>query len=149
MKSQHICIPKIYLPIMLACFFLTGCVYVSKYEPKESPLATWDPSGSTGFLAARVGDGSLTISESCVLLVHDNQIATLLVWPEPTSWNTATQAIEYVSPINGERIELREGDRIFGGGSGARENMFYVNSPDPSCEADDIFILNDVRLVEE
>lgn len=148
MKSQHICFPYICLPIMFACFLLVGCVYVSKYEPKESPLATWDPSGSTGFNAAG-GIGTLDVSENCARFKYANGAFSLLVWPEPTIWNTSTQVIEFVSPVDGGQLELRSGDQIHVGGSNATENMFYINPPDPSCEADDIFVLHSVRIVEE
>ena len=111
-----------------------------------SPLATWDPSTAEVFNQAGAGEGTLDISSSCVRLILENRKSILLVWPEPTSWNASTQTIEFVD-VFGERLELREGDRIMPGGSTATHEPRFVSPPSPSCQMDEAFVLNSVRLV--
>ena len=112
----------------------------------NSPLATWDPSKSDTFHQASSGEGTLEISAGCVRLRLKNQMSILLVWPEPTSWNASTQAIEFVSVL-GERLALRDGDLIAAGGRIPRTQPDFVSAPDPSCEADEMFVLNSIRVV--
>ena len=112
----------------------------------ESPLATWDPSTAEAFNQAGAGEGTLDISSGCVRMILENRKSILLVWPEPTSWNASTQTIEFVD-VFGERLELREGDRIMPGGSTATHEPRFVSPPSPSCKMDEAFVLNSVRLV--
>lgn len=133
--------------VALAALGLFTCHSVDRIE--ESPLATWDTSTSDVFPMSASGEGTLEISEGCVLLVHDNkQNATLLVWPEPTSWNSESQAIEFVS-VEGEHLELREGDRLIAGGAATSGSTPYVMPPDPSCDADEIFVLHGIKLITD
>lgn len=114
----------------------------------ELPLATWDPSGSTTFLDATVGNGVLDISNNCVRLILENDLVVLLVWPEPTSWNVENRVIEFVGP-QGEQMELREGDEIMPGGMSLMGDIEYVSSPDPACQADETFIVSSVKLMSD
>ena len=114
-------------------------------ETDTSPLATWDPGNAEVFNQART-EGILEISPSCVRLILDNQESVLLVWPEPTSWNASYQAIEFVSVL-GERLELRDGDRIVPGGATPIVEPSFVSAPDSSCEADEMFVLNSIEVI--
>jgi hypothetical protein len=122
----------------IAVLLSAGCSSADKIE--QSPLATWDPSGS-GFAGTRTGPGTLDISAGCVRLILENGETTLLVWPEPTSWNASSQAIEFVD-VRGERAELRDGDQIIPGGGTVMRDPQFVSPPDPSCKADETFIVN-------
>ena len=68
------------------------------------------------------------------------------MWPEPTSWNASYQAIEFVSVL-GERLELRDGDRIVPGGATPIVEPSFVSAPDSSCEADEMFVLNSIEVI--
>ncbi len=135
---------------------LLGCASdESTATTDKLPLATWDPSTSDAFDQTSAGKGILSISDTCVLLTLENQKEILLVWPEPTSWNASTQAIEFVD-VRGEHLQLRDGDYIIpggvtvvGGGNPGEPELGepqYVSSPNDSCEADEIFVVNSVRL---
>ena len=122
-----------------------------------SPLATWDttPTGNIplGLPDATVGQGTLDISATCVRLLLENpqaQKTVVLVWPEPTSWNAASQTITFVDPRRGYApVELRDGDHIMPGGAPAPETPRYKVPPDPSCQADEIFFVNAVLVPKE
>ena len=114
-------------------------------ETHTSPLATWDPGNAEVFNQTRT-EGILELSPSCVRLILDNQESVLLVWPEPTSWNASYQAIEFVSVL-GERLELRDGDRIVPGGATPIVEPSFVSAPDSSCEADEMFVLNSIEVI--
>lgn len=115
---------------------------------EDSPLATWDSTGSGTFLDAIIGQGVLDVTKGCVRLRLSNCKTVLLVWPEPTSWNATAQAIEFVGPL-GERAELRDGDRITPGGATPIRAPQYVLRPNPECEADETFIVNSIQLVTD
>ncbi len=125
--------------IVLVALLAAGCIPAVRVD--KSPLATWDPSQSEAFNDATVGTGTIEISASCVQFILENQKTILLVWPEPTSWDPSSQVIEFVG-VGGERMELRNGDQITPGGSPAIGQPQYVSPPDPSCEADEIFIVS-------
>ena len=94
--------------------------------------------------------GTLEISSGCVRLIDENKESVLLVWPEPTSWNVSKQAIDFVS-VMGELGEFRDGDRIVLGGADRHPTVSpnFVSAPDPSCEADMMFVLNSARMLTE
>jgi hypothetical protein len=145
----------VYFLFFVAAATLLGVVYiwVNKTNPPtdiaDSPiLPTWDPSELDAFPQATVGNGTLSISGSCVLFIQ-NQKTILLVWPEPTHWNESSLVIEFVDPDGGRRIELRNGDQVMPGGSGVSREAKFVSPPDPSCKADEIFIVNSLRLVTD
>lgn len=129
----------------------TGCAtatHIDESPVPVSPLATWQPSPSEIFPNASAGTGIISITDNCVYLMLDNQTRTLLVWIEPTSWDEATQTIEFVD-FQGEQIALRDGDRVRPGGMSIKspdilENAPFVLPPDPACQADDIFAVNSV-----
>ena len=134
-----------------------ACAKESRIE--ESPLATWDPSKSEVFFQAGSGDGSLVITSGCVRLILETNIgqkSILLVWPEPTSWNASSQLIDFVD-VWGERLELRYGDKIMAGGMGFPpvESPEYIGEPsfvlppDPSCKADELFVLNSISVITD
>lgn len=125
---------------------LVGTACTTKIE--TSPLATWDPAGANTFTDATVGNGTLSISNHCVRLILDNQKTILLVWPVPTSWNEPSQVIEFVG-VRGERMTLRNGDKIIPGGMTPTGPPRYVSSPDPSCQADETFIVNSLSVATE
>lgn len=127
---------------------LLGAVYILRIRIDKSPLATWNPGNVDVFNLATVGSGTLDISTGCVRLILDNQKTILLVWPEPTSWNASLQAIEFVG-VQGERAELRDGDQIIPGGSNSIGKPQFVSPPDPSCKAEEIFIVNSLKLVTD
>lgn len=135
-----------FLLAILTSFLSTGCIQIS--NTTRSPIVTWNPSEGEIFNTAG-GIGTLDISENCARFKYANGALSLLAWPEPTAWNESEQAIEFVSPHDGTQLTLRHGDRIHVTGGSASGEPQYVNPPDPSCEADDIFVLNDVRLVED
>ncbi len=137
--------------LLLACAFIVaalGGACGDTVTVDESPLATWDPSKSDTFPQASSGEGTLEVSDWCVRLMLKNGESVLLVWPEPTSWNASVQAIQFVS-VFGERMELRNGDRIAAGGATPIVEPNFVSAPDPSCEADEMFVLNSMRPVAD
>ena len=139
-----------------------SCVEGNRIE--ESPLATWDPSES-GIFFTSGRNGTLDITSGCVRLTRKDEAgieSTLLVWPEPTSWNASSQLIEFVG-VFGEHLELRDGYTITVAGVGLPLAEFdeedistrdylsepsYVLPPDPSCKAiaDQLFVLNSASL---
>ncbi|MEM8534711.1 MAG: hypothetical protein AAGF95_27965 [Chloroflexota bacterium] len=106
----------------------------------SSPLVTWDASGTEIILQASAGTGILRITDNCVFLERSNQRTTLLIWPEPTSWNEETQSITFVD-LSGEQLELRDGDRITPGGYSLREGFSFVVPPHPDCHTDFRFVV--------
>lgn len=135
------------LLVFMAIVVLLGVGCSSEERMEQSPLATWDPTGS-GFAGTRTGPGTLDISTGYVRLILENGETGLLVWPEPTSWNASSQTIEFVG-VRGERAELQDGDEIIPGGHTAMREPQYVSRPDPSCQADETFIVNSLVPVEE
>ncbi|MCH8950109.1 MAG: hypothetical protein IIB87_07015 [Chloroflexi bacterium] len=135
----------------------TSPLATSVEDSNTSPLATWNPSNDDIFNDATTGEGTLDISAACVRLIQ-NQKTILLVWPEPTSWNASSQVIEFVGPL-GERAELRDGDQIMpggvtviGGGNIGEPDIGappFVSPPDPSCKAEETFIVNSLVLVTD
>ena len=153
---------------LLACAFIVAvlvlgaaCADTNKIE--ESPLATWDPGNADFFLMAASGEGTLNITQACVRLIQEtntDRYSLLLVWPEPTSWNASSQLIQFVD-FRGERLELQHGDKIEAGGAGyplvelTKEDKLrgkytsFVLPPDPSCNADELFVLNSISMAED
>ena len=132
-----------------------ACVKENRIE--ESPLATWGPSKNGVFLMASSGEGTLDIAPGCVQLITEaDQKSILLVWPDPTSWNASSQLIDFVD-VWGERLELRDGDKIEAGGVGYPpvESPEYIGEPsfvlppDPSCKADELFVLNSISVITD
>ena len=120
----------------------------SSSTPNQSPLATWNASQAGTFLQSSSGEGTLDISSRCVrLITRAGRRPILLVWPEPPTWNAPTQSIQFVSPF-GDRLELRNGAQIAAGGATADDPVF-VNPPDSSCEANEMFVLHSIRVVTE
>ena len=130
---------------------------------EESPLATWKPNKSGIFFQASSGEGTLEITSGCVRLVSETDTGleyTLLVWPEPTSWNASSQVIDFVD-VMGNRLELRDGDRIEAGGSrypieiiteedkSTGKFTSFASPPAPTCSADDSFVLNSISVIED
>ena len=112
----------------------------------SSPLATWDTSGSTTFLASSTLPGTLTVTDTCVWLeFSDTTDKLLLVWPEPTSWNAETGEITAVD-YQGDTTVLKAGDVMTAGGAAATSNAPYVIAPDPACEAKMVWLVNEVVL---
>ena len=112
---------------------------------------------------AASGEGTLDVTPGCVRLMQETnagQTSILLVWPESTSWDATSQEIDFVD-VWGERLELRDGDKIVAGGSGyplvelteedkaTGEFTSFVLSPDPSCEADELFVLNSISMASD
>ena len=126
---------------------------------EESPLATWKPNKSGIFFQASSGEGTLEITSGCVRLIQETQ-TTLLVWPEPTSWNASSQMIDFVD-VMGNRLELRDGDRIEAGGSGYPIEIIteedkstgkftsFASPPAPTCNAGRSFVLNSISVIED
>ncbi len=131
---------------------------VTSGSQNESPLSTWDPSNADVLSDASAGEGTLEITSDCARLILDNGKTILLVWPEPTSWNSTSQVIEFVGPRS-ERMELRDGARIRPGGFTAVGDPTdaepdigepnYVLPPPADCQMDEIFVLNSVTVVAE
>lgn len=113
-----------------------------------SPLAIWDANRTFVYLMTRSGEGTLDISEHCVLLEHENGYATLLVWPAPTTWDADSQTIKFVD-VEGHQFDLQEGDRLAAGGAEAMGGTPYVKPPDPACNADSIFVLHSIELLSD
>ena len=152
--------------LLLFCAFtvaIIGGACVEENRIEESPLATWGPSKDGFFLQSASDDGTLEIAPGCVRLmqgVNGGQRSTLLVWPEPTSWNASSQVIDFVD-VRGERLELRDGDKINAGGVGFPLELIteedkatgnftaFASPPDPSCEADDLFVLNSISVLTD
>ena len=84
----------------------------------------------------------------------------MLVWPEPTSWDASYQLIDFVD-VWGERLELRDGGKIVAGGVGYPLELIteedkatgkftsFVLPPDPSCNADELFVVNSISVIED
>ena len=142
------CLRLLPLACTLMMVVLSGAACNVNERIDESPLATWDPSNSVVFNQATIGKGTLDVSEGCVRLALENQKLVLLVWPEPTSWNATSQAIEFVG-VRGERLELRDGDQIIPGGATATREPQFVSPPGPSCEAEETFVLHSLRVVTD
>ena len=143
------CLRLLPLACTLMMVVLSGAACNVNERIDESPLATWDPSNSDVFNQATIGKGTLDVSEGCVRLALENQKLVLLVWPEPTSWNATSQAIEFVG-VRGERLELRDGDQIIPGGATATAvEPQFVSPPGPSCEAEETFVLHSLRVVTD
>ena len=154
------------VPMGLACAFIIamfGGACGEENRIEESPLATWDPSESEAFFQAASGEGTLDIASGCVRLIQETdagQKSILLVWPEPTSWNASSQLIEFVD-VWGERLELRDGDKIVAGGAGypivelteedkaTGKFTSFASPPAPSCKADESFVLNSISMAED
>ena len=131
---------------LLACALVvlfSGAACAGEVRIDESPLATWDPSKADMFRQALAGKGTLDVSAGCVRLILENEKSILLVWPEPTSWNASAQVIDFVGPL-GERLELRNGDQIMPGGATATREPQFISPPDPSCNADEMFVLHSI-----
>jgi len=159
MKSKF----KFHSPFLLIGVFLLGILVgissilftIRKSQPQitsptpstQSPLATWDPSQADAFNDSTVGTGTLDISARCVLLTLVNQKTVLLVWPEPTSWNPTSKAIDFIG-VDDERMELHDGDQITPGGSTASSQSRYVSPPNPSCQADEVFIVASLTPIQ-
>jgi hypothetical protein len=124
--------------------FVAGCTSGAQIE--SSPLATWNPSSSTGFLASTPGTGTLTIEEDCVRLLRDEGEPVLLVWPEPTSWDASRQVIKLVD-FQGNEAELRHNDRITPEGSSPIGTIPFVVEPAESCQAGALFIVNSINEI--
>ena len=136
---------------LLACALVViflGAACGGEVRIDESPLATWDPSKADMFRQATAGKGTLDVSASCVQLILENEKSVLLVWPEPTSWNASAQVIDFVGPL-GERLELRNGDQIMPGGATATREPQFISPPDPSCNADEIFVLHSIKVLTD
>lgn len=138
-----------YWLIAVVVLLLAACIVGPESAASaESPLATWDPGTVEGFADATVGNGTLMISPNCVQFILENEKTVLLVWPEPTAWNAAAQLIEFVG-VQGERVELRDGYQVMPGGATVVGEPQFVTPPDPSCEADEVFIVNSISIVTE
>ena len=147
----------IYVSVIAVAVMGGACAEVNRIG--ESPLATWGPSKNGFYLMASSGEGTLDIAPGCVRLILETgtgQKSTLLVWPEPTSWNAPDQAIDVVD-VWGERLDLRDGDKVEAGGveyppSTSPEyagKPTFVLPPDPSCNADELFVLNSISVIED
>lgn len=152
--------------LLMACAFIVavlGAACAEENRIEESPLSTWDPSESKAFFLAASGEGTLDIIHGCVRLILETNVgqkSILLVWPEPTSWNASSQSIDFVD-VRGERLELRDGDKIVAGGSGhplvelteedkaTGKFTSFASPPDPSCKADELFVLNSISMAED
>ena len=131
---------------IVSLFLAVACGEEAKIN--ESPLVTWDPGRSSGADDATAGIGTLEVSAGCVRLLLDGGKPILLIWPEPTSWNPTTQTIEYVG-LTGQRMELRDGDRIRPGGSGPYRGAQYVSPPSPSCRGMETFTAQTIIMVTD
>lgn len=136
----------LYKLFALAVLTATACI-VDPTSVKPM-LATWDPSKVETFMDATVGNGTLEVTPACVFLILANSKRVLLVWPEPTVWNSLLQAIEFTS-VQGESATLHNGDQIMPGGAPATENSPLVVPPDPACQADETFIVSTITMVKE
>ncbi len=134
-----------------------ACVEENRIE--ESPLTTWEPSKSDVFPHSSSGEGTLGIEPRCVRLELETDAGLkyiLLVWPEPTYWNSPVQVINFID-VWGENLELRDGDKIAAGGMEYppvespeyKGEPTFVLPPDPSCNADELFVLNSIRVIQD
>lgn len=143
--------------LAVICVILLAACMNTDERIEESPLATWDPSTSDYMFASRSGAGTLEIDEHCVYLVQDTdegEIRTLLVWPEPTTWDAKSQEIDLVD-FDGGRQELHNGDLVSAGGAladvfgyekGQDNDDLFVIPPNESCNPDQVFILGWIEL---
>lgn len=136
--------PLFYLLISLVILSAIACAMPAPVT--VSPLPTWDPSTAESFTDATVGDGTLEFSANCVTLALDNQKTILLIWPEPTTWDSTKKTVELVDVL-GNRLELHEGDRIMPSGSTPAGEPKYVTPPRASCIADEQFIVNAISVI--
>ena len=135
-----------WFPLTLIIWLAAACVPLASNN--QMTLATWVPGNAEAFTNATVGAGRLDITAGCIRLILDNQKIVLPVWPEPTTWNASSQLIDFTSVL-GERTELHNGDQIIPSGSAANRTSEFVVAPDPSCEADEIFMVNSIHVVEQ
>lgn len=144
-----------YVVVLCLSLWSTSCISIAPVNLSplpapinDSPLVTWSPDGEMGSLGATVGGTTLKVIDGCLYLVLDNQRVILPIWPEPTSWDAATETVRFVSP-EGEQIELQNGTRILAGGSSPSSTVEFVSPPNPTCEADEMFIISSVTAVQE
>lgn len=170
------------LGMVLVALVSAGCTSPATRAPSPraapsppSPLVTWDttPRGSLplGLADASAGQGTLDIAAGCVRLLLPTGERVLLVLPDTTSWDAASQTITFVDPHPGHaRVALRHGDRIEPGGLPEQADMPYASASDPygdqiepssspqpresyaapsdpSCPTDRTFLVNQVRML--
>lgn len=94
-------------------------------------------------------DGVLDIYSdgNCVRLVSDT-LSSLIIWPEPTYWDAASQTIEFIQDVTKERRTLKHGDRLTVGDATTLDTR-YVEPPYLPCEVDGMILLWGVSSVNK
>ena len=129
------------LAIVLA-LFVSGCSLGG--DGGWGPLAVLE---SDGYDLART-EGTIRITDTCVLLENGDEVA-LLIWPaDRTRWNASDGTIEFET-LSGRTVTLASGQRVAlgGGGWSAAEasnpdheallaGIDWISAPDPACPTD-------------
>lgn len=106
-------------------------------------LATWDPASVGTFLETASGPGTIEIEGRCVaLVVNEKRIRP--VWPLPARWDVSARSID-VTDVRGSHLEIKDGDRLEL--AGVTRVPEFVSEPDPSCAADETFVVTSVEML--
>ena len=129
------------------------------------PVPTIEEPRPIGFnpLALAIGangnrarnEGRLEITDTCVFLMHRDNLRTLLIWPAAqTDWDPDTGTILF-NRRNGDRLQLFHGQNVEVGGSGGGlghaappaqllDQMSWVKPPMPECGAPEYWWMGDI-----
>lgn len=141
---------KVLLGGLFLLLFCTSCRNVanSQHNNEQISLSTWKPQNNGVFEDALAGDGVLSVLNNCSFLLRDNQTKVLLIWPEPTAWDSSFTTIKFVG-IRGEQLDLHNGDKIMPGGVEVTNQSQYIVPANTQCQADEIFLVNSVHSVTD
>jgi hypothetical protein len=130
----------------------TASVATSEAVSSSGPLAVM----RTNFGMQARSEGTLVVTNACVFLEGEGG-RTLLLWPaDQTSWSAATREIQF-RRSNGEVIKRADGQSVvLGGGSFSMttdgpngekvtRQVDWVVEPDPSCTADERWLVSEVE----
>lgn len=150
-QSPQLALAAALIAVLVAIAWLA----YAAWEPRSSTSGEWGPLAvsqlSLGGDTA-LTEGTLRISDACVLLEGADGSGTLLVWPrEQTTWDPSARLIRFQNR-DGRVIDLGDGQRVRFGGSGVSfgdapsgdittwdawvNRIAWEAEPDPACSAD-------------
>lgn len=128
------------LAVIVVVFVAGGLVACA--APRWGPLAVVRSTGDD----ART-EGTLRITEECVFIESQGEIA-LLVWPaDRTAWDPVARRVSF-RRSNGQLVAMQSGAAVAlggGGSSAARDShVDWIASPAPSCLTRGRWFVSDV-----